>query len=523
MTLAKTATKIGKLSTIYLIGSFAPQFINMIVLPIYTDYLSKEQMGIFNLALRIGTPLGVLIQLGALAGLKSWYFRTDEQRRPQLIRSMQLGQFAVNAAVVLILALVGLAFVDTILPDLPLSWAALYALWLLILADAFGDACARLASMVARLREHATTSIAIGLSRYAVQTVVGLTIVFWLAAEGKDEWQGVGRQVAATVAALAIAVVAARLAWKYGGGPFDASMVKQTLRTGINFVPHQISDGLMLTANAWMVNSLFSTAALGVYGVAIAFAQLIQMPLINFGDAAYPTLSRLMREGGHESRRQQTRIYTLTLLLVTVAILGQQLFATVAIRVLTNPSYHEAAAVVSVLIFAWVFQAFYMIVSQPVFYFGGGLWLSTATVTSIVVSVGVGAWAIPEYGMYGAAWSMAAGFIAKFLVAAAASNYLYPLPWEVSKIARALACAALVVWIDLAFVDGWLTVVKNIDRPGSFFERVEWVNLLVMVVAKLLLVASMAPLLWITRVVSAREFKIVADAARGKLRSWMRR
>ncbi|MEX2185532.1 MAG: oligosaccharide flippase family protein [Pirellulales bacterium] len=523
MTLAKTATRIGKLSTIYLIGSFAPQLVNMIVLPIYTDYLSQEQMGIFNLASRVAMPLGTLIQLGALAGLKSWYFRTDEHLRPQLVRSMQLSQFAVNLAVTLVLALVGVFVVDEILPGLPLSSTALYALWLLILAYVFGDASMRLASMVARLCEHAKTAIALSLSRYVIQTVVGLVIVYWLAARGLDDWQGFGRQVAASVAALAAAVVAARLVWKYGGGRFDLGMAKQTLRTGVNFVPHQLSDGLMLTANAWMVNGLFSTAALGVYGVAIAFAQLIQMPLINFGDAAYPTLSRLMREGGQENRRQQTRIYTLTLLIVIFALLGQQIFSTVAIRVLTNPSYHEAASVVSILIFAWAFQGFYSIVSQPVFFFGGGLWLSTATITSIVVSAGIGMWAIPVYGMYGAAWSMVAGFVVKFIVAAAASTYLYPLPWELTKIGRALACAGLIVWLDLTFVDGWLSVVKNIERPGSFFERVEWVNLITVVGAKLLLLVGMIVLLWITRVVTTREFRIVADAVRGKMRSWRRR
>lgn len=523
MTLAKTATRIGKLSTIYLIGSFAPQLINMLVLPIYTDYLSKEQMGIFNLAGRVSTPLGVLMQLGVLAGLKSWYFRTDEHLRPQLVRSVQLGQFVVNTAMVLLLALIGLAFVDDILPDLPLSWPALYGLWLLILAYVFGDASMRLASTVARLCEHATTSIALNLSRYALQVVVGLALVYWLAAEGKDDWQGVGRQAAATAATLAMAVAAVRMVWRYGGGRFELAMSRRVLRSGVTFLPHQLSDGLMLTLNAWMVNGFFSTAALGVYGVAVAFAQLIQMPLINFGDAAYPTLSRLMREGGDENRRQQSRIYTLTLLLIVFAMLAQQIFSTVAIRVLANPAYHEAASVVSILILAWLFQAFYQIISQPVFYFGGGLWLSTATGTSILVSAAVGVWAIPEYGMYGAAWSMVAGFVAKFIVAASASTYLYPLPWELSKIARALACAATVVWVDLALVDGWLVVVKDLQKPGTFFERVEWLNLSLVVGVKLLLLAAMVLLLWLTRAIRTRELVIVAEAARGKLRSLLRR
>jgi hypothetical protein len=125
--------------------------------------------------------------------------------------------------------------------------------------------------------------------------------------------------------------------------------------------------------------------------------------------------------------------------------------------------------------------------------------------------------------MYGAAWSMVAGFVAKLIVAAAASTYLYPLPWEFSKIARTLACAAAVVWVDLALVDGWLTVVKDLQEPGRFFQRVEWINLAVVVSVKLLLVASMIPLLWLTRAVSTRELTLLVETVRGKIRSWRRR
>lgn len=523
MSLAKTATKIGKLSTIYLVGSFLPQVVKILVLPVFTDYMSKEQMGIFNLAGRVGTPLSVLIQLGALAGLKSWFFRTDAASRPQLVRTMQIGQFGVNFTAMMILALIGLGCVEYILPGLPFTWTTLYILWLLILADALGDASTKLATLVMRLSEHATKSVTLSFVWYLLQTALGLAIVVVLARQDMREWQGFGRQAGATIGSLIWSVIAACIVWKYGAAKFDASMFKKTLRTGVTFVPHQLSDGLMLTANSWMVNGFFSTAALGVYGIAVSFAQLIQIPLLNFGDAAFPTLSRLMRENTPESRRQQARIYTLTLLLIIVAILAMQLLSTIAIRVLTNPAFHEAALVVPILIFAWLFQAFYQIASQPVFFFGGGLWLSLATGVSIIVSAAAGVFLIPEYGMYGAAWSMVAGFVAKLLVTIAATTYLHPLPWEIWKLTRALACAALVAWVDWRFLEGWLVVVKDIETPGSFFERVEWINLTVMVGVKLLLLTAIAPLLWIAGVVTGREFKLFADAVRSKLNAWLGR
>ena len=81
MALKKSVVKIGRLSTIYMIGSIAPKVLGLLLLPVFTHYLVPEQFGIVRLALQISQVLAILLQLGFGASLKSFYFKLEEQKK----------------------------------------------------------------------------------------------------------------------------------------------------------------------------------------------------------------------------------------------------------------------------------------------------------------------------------------------------------------------------------------------------------------------------------------------------------
>ena len=119
--LAHHITKIGRLSTIYMLGTIAPQVIGMLLLPVFTRFLPKEQMDIVTLALSIGGLLTIVLQLGLWSGLKSQYFQTPEAMRPQLVRTVLLGQIVQAALICSALSFAGFWIADSLLPKLPLQ------------------------------------------------------------------------------------------------------------------------------------------------------------------------------------------------------------------------------------------------------------------------------------------------------------------------------------------------------------------------------------------------------------------
>lgn len=473
--------KIGKLSSIYVVGSIVPQAISMLLLPVFTRYLVPEQMGIVTLAARVAGPVGIFVTLCFGAGLRMQYFRVEEPLRPRLLRTMLLGQAGVSSAMCLGLSLAGIWFADLLLPKLPLAEPYVYSLWLMIVWGCFLTGLVDLATGTAQLLERAPTVVTLNFLNYLSQVGLGLVGIVLLG------WQGFGRQGTIVLGTLTAAVASAGVLWHFGKGRFTPSLFRRVGLMGLTFIPHNLATNLQFALNAWLLNSLISPAALAVYGIALAFASLIDMPLLSLTNAAYPTLAKWMNDSSPEARRQQARLYTLLAVGIAALSLGSVLFSPMVIGFLTAPAYHEAMDVVGILILAWLFQGLYNLVLQPVFYFGGGFGVSVASVSAVIATAVFSFLLIPPLGMYGAAWAVVGCFAIKFVVAAAVSWHLYRLPWEVSRVLRALGCA-----VALAAADLWLPANQG---------------LVALIALKCGLLLAMAPALWITGVVSTADLR----------------
>jgi O-antigen/teichoic acid export membrane protein len=487
--LGYAVTRISRLGSIYLLGSIVPQVVAMLLLPVFTSYLQPEQMGIVTLATRVAGPIGILVQFSLFSGLSRYYFRVEKPLRPGLIRSAQIGQTVVSVATCGLLSIAGIWIAAPLLPNLPLTGECVFYLWLMIVWGCFFNGIVDLAAGTAQLLERARTAVSIGLVNYLGQTGLGVVAVTLLG------WQGFGRQSTLFLAAVVAAVVSYRVLWRAGGGTFSAHAFRRIGMSGVTFVPHNMANNLQFALNAWLLNAMASTAALAIYGMALAFAMLIDMPLVALMNAAYPTLAPLMNEGSPEARRQQSRLNSMLAMGIIVLALAVLLLAPVAIAVLTAPAYHAAISLTPVLVLAWLFQGFYNLVLHPLFFFRGGIGLSMASISAVVGSAVLSFLLIPQYGCAGAAWAVVGCFVVKFVVAARLSHRAYPLPWEVSRILRALACGAAFAAVDLCL------------SPG--------LSLPLAVLLKVALLLLIAPAFWIVGAVRTEEWRRLQRLAAG--------
>lgn len=452
MSVAKHVAKFGKLGSVYVAGGIVPKVLSVFLLPLFTFYLVPQQMGIVALCLRVFGPLSVVLQVGMWSSMKSLYFRVDSDVRKNLVRTALLGQLLVSSVLVIILGFAGGWIAPHILTRVPLSYLRVQQLWWLILIQCLAFGIMSLGLGLAQLREKPLMSVAITNAQFLAQTLFGLAAVVWLG------WQGFGRWVTITVGTVVAGAFGFGYAWSRSSGRFRLDQFKLLLVTGIVFIPHTLSGVLAPAINGWMLNKLGTTAQLGIYSVAYMFPEMIQMPLFAIGNSAYPTLAQLMRDGDDEAKRQQSRIYSLLLLTVCFMVLLVALFSPSAIRVLADIKYHDAVAIAPIIAFAFLFQGVYLVVSQPVFYRGGGLWLALGTVSSVVVSLLVSWILIPRFGIAGAGWALVASFASRFAVAALVSAHVYPLRWEYQKLLPAFGVTIIlgaIGWIVDAQFGTW--------------------------------------------------------------------
>ena len=447
MMFRKNVLKIGKLATVYIIGSIIPLLINIIVLPIYTRYLAPDQMGIISLCRQIITPLSILLNIGLLDAMTSMYYRTEEHLRPSLTKTIFLGISVQTFIIAGLLCVFAGWLSKVLLPNVPLDQHHIVLLWLMVVGICVAANYIGFGNRINQINEKPFRATFINLFDYFARVSLGLPAVVWLG------WQGFGRQGTIVMAVSLAAVLGIFLSLKYQHGQFNFHLYKKALKLGVKFVPHSFSGVLAMASNMWLLAKLISAEALGVYGVAVFFAQLAQMPLAAFSYAAYPTLAKLMADGSDESRSHQSRIYTVLLCFLFWFVLCLSLSGTVGIKVLTAPAYHGAITVLPLLLLAWLIQFLYFVNSNPVYHFGGGLWMASATLSSLIVGIILNLIFTPMWGMYGAALSMIGCFLTRFLVISIVSRKMYKLPWEMMKITKCFIFAVAIACFDYFIVN----------------------------------------------------------------------
>ncbi len=263
-------------------------------------------------------------------------------------------------------------------------------------------------------------------------------------------WGGYGL-VAGVAGAYVIAAVAFSGAiWKGPRKPFD----RVTFRTMLGFgIPMAMSGGVFAFHSALdrlLVAYLLGDAAAGVYGAAADLVrQIILFPALSVASAVVPLAIRsLAEEGPAAADAHLTRSGELLLAVVMPAVVGLAIVAPHFAALILGPEFRDtAAALIPILVFAWLFQTISQQFVQVSFHLAKKPSLMVAHGTAIlIVNVIAMALLVRPFGLKGAAWSLviaeAAGVVAGYIL----SQRAHPLPlaWRpIAKVVLAVAAMAL--------------------------------------------------------------------------------
>lgn len=277
-----------------------------------------------------------------------------------------------------------------------------------------------------------------------IRAFAAIGISYALVAMG---WGGFGL-VAGVAGAYVIAAVAFSGAiWKGPRKPFD----RVTFRTMLGFgIPMAMSGGVFAFHSALdrlLVAYLLGDAAAGVYGAAADLVrQIILFPALSVASAVVPLAIRsLTEEGPAAADAHLTRSGELLLAVVLPAVVGLAIVAPHFAALILGPEFRDtAAALIPILVFAWLFQTISQQFVQVSFHLAKKPSLMVAHGTAIlIVNVIAMALLVRPFGLKGAAWSLviaeAAGVVAGYIL----SRRAHPLPLAWRPIARVVLAVAV--------------------------------------------------------------------------------
>ncbi len=413
--------RLGKNTLVYSAASIVGRLVSVIMLPVYTRYLTPSDYGLLQLLDITVEVTALLFSAGIRSGLQRFYFKAaTEDERNRVISTtffLELGLSLAGTLALLALAnvvhrvvLVGAGSTDLVrIAAINFTLATLTFVPLTLLT----------------IEQRATVLTVVTLAKLAVQVTLN---IYFLA----FRHLGVESILLSTTIASSLLGIGL-VAWMLGrtGIRVSRAIVHDLRRFG---VPYQISTAaafILTFGDRFFLAHYSGAAEVGLYGLAYQFGFLLYMVgsgpfLSTWMPQRYEVASRPREE--RDASYARGFLY-FNLILMTAA-LGIVVFVRPAIAMLTRSDYHSAALLVPIIVAAYVLQGwgeavkFGIDITERTKLYTAASWIATA-----VVLVGY-AVLIPPYGGYGAAFATLIAFAVRLAFSFYWSQKVFPVSYS---------------------------------------------------------------------------------------------
>jgi O-antigen/teichoic acid export membrane protein len=430
--MAGLATEIKRLarhSAIYGLGGLVSRILAILLLPLYTSYLSTADYGRIETLIAASAVVVIVLQLGISSAFFRFYFdSTDPARRVLVVRTC----FWFTMGMATLGLVLGLVLAEPIAHFLQLGDSAN-----LVRAAAVGVWAQMNYQQLTSLFRAEERSVGYVLASLAnVVITVGATVLLVVVLDKGP----IGVIVGNFIGTLCVYVVLVGYRRYQLGLEFDRKLFRAMNRFGMPLVPAALALWAINFLDRYLIAVFKDQSEVGVYSVAVRIASAVLFLLLAFR-TAWPAFAYSI-EDDREARRTYSFVLTYVVYVTCWASLALGLLAPWLVHLLArNPAFYRASDSVALLSFAGAAYASYTVLA-----IGSGRARRTQgnwVVAGIaaVVNVGLNVALIPPYGMVGAAIATVAAYVVLFLCMVAYAQRVYPVPYQWRRVVVAAAVA----------------------------------------------------------------------------------
>jgi O-antigen/teichoic acid export membrane protein len=441
LSLGKRLGELARHSAIYGLGSLVSRFIAVLLLPVYTRFLTPADYGLIETLIALSAILTVLLAAGVKSAFFRFYFdEADHAGHLRVIRT----SFWFTMAMATAGLVAGLVLADPISQFLfgtsshaDLVRAAFVGLWANVnyeqLTSLFRVEQRSVAYLIATL-------INLGLT-------VGATLLLVVAWDAGPIGVIIGNFTGTLLVYLGL------LAYRREqlGLEWDRELLREMNRFGMPLVPSALFLWTLNFSDRFFLVKLSGPREVGLYSIGVRMASAIILFLAAFR-TAWPAFAYSI-EDDREAKRAYSFVLTYIVVITSWMALGLGVLAPWLVRLLTTPSFYSAERVVAPLAFAAAAFGAYIVVVIGI---GRARktrsnWVITGA--ACVLNVALNLLLIPPYGMIGAAIATIGAYATLFVGMAWRAQRIYPVPYQWRRVATAAGVAIA------------LTVVGRVTDP----------------------------------------------------------
>jgi O-antigen/teichoic acid export membrane protein len=425
-------SRLGELtrhSAIYGLGSLVSRFIAVLLLPVYTRYLSPADYGLIETLIALWTVLTVLLAAGVKSAFFRFYF--DEPEQPGRLRVIRTAFWFTMLSATACLA-AGLILAGPISELLfgtaehaNLVRAAFVGLWAQVNYEQL--------TALFRVEQRSTA--------YLIATLInlGLTVGATLILVVVLEQGPIGVVIGIFTGTLL--VYAGLLAYRRDqlGLELDRPLLREMNRFGMPLVPSALFLWALNFSDRFFLVKLAGPREVGLYSIGVRLASAIVLLLAAFR-TAWPAFAYSI-EDDDEAKRTYSFVLSYLVLVTSWMALALSVLAPWLVRLLTTEEFYSAERVVAPLAFAAAAFGAYIVVVIGI---GRARrtrsnWMITGVAAALNVSLNVAL--IPKFGIMGAAVATIGAYATLFLGMAWKAQRVFPVPYQWRRVATAFGVA----------------------------------------------------------------------------------
>jgi O-antigen/teichoic acid export membrane protein len=455
---------IAKQTIVYGLSGVAIQAVGVITLPVYARVFSQSEYGILELATTLAAVVGTLVDAGfASAAQRSFYDYTDEQLEAR--RRVIATSLAFTSAIGLVLMAV-LLLAHTPVADWLLGGRAKGAVIALAVSVPLVNAANFLRETM-RLRFRAWHYVVSSILASVVAAGVGITAVvgFDRGVEGVFIGIIVGNALAAVYGAF---VVRDDVGTRVSGAE-----LRKMLAYGLPLVPAALALWALALVDRIMLKELGTLSDVGEYAIANRVASVLLLAVTGFVLAFGPYVFSIHQQDPELEKDVRSKTLTYLTVCLCIAGLALALFARELLD-LVAPAFDTAYEAVGLLALSVVAFGVSTVVMAGISIVRQTRVIARISIAAAAFNIALNFALIPPFGMVGAAIATAAAYVLLAGLYYRSAQRLYRTPYELSKVALAVAIAtgigvlgvlplgpvAVSVPVKIAALAGFLLLVR---------------------------------------------------------------
>jgi O-antigen/teichoic acid export membrane protein len=426
---------LGKQSLIFGIGGVLNQFVSVLLVPIYTRYLTPGDYGIVQLLLVTSGFVVIITQLGlASAIFKSSLY--DESRSSATIYSTAF--YSLGTSALLILA-IGIGFarpISSLLFDTP-AYARL--VWIMFATVALDTA---IVVPMARLRieGRALHYSLVSSSSFFCRLLLNVLFIVVLrrGAAGLIEANALQSLLFIFVY---IWLVKDKLELSFSWGEF-----LDLIGFGLPLVPALIFSRILSMSDRYILNHYTDLAEVGLYSLGYRIASVVYLAVSAF-QTAWPAI--FFSAGRTEdAKRFYSRVMTYFLFFNGYLALALSVLAEDLLRVMASEVFYPAYKVVPLLSLSYVFYGAYFVANTGIQLKRKTHYVAYIVGIAAALQIGLNLLLIPDMGMIGAALNTAISYLAMPIMVVVVSRRFYYVSYEYKRIGMIFVVITVIYFLS---------------------------------------------------------------------------